>query len=84
VYVVRTKKRWVRFRGEGGGEFVRFIRKKVRIICSLRENWRINATRNDIRAIDTNFHEIGLRELTPDELVDSVWRYVWGKTTERL
>jgi len=22
--------------------------------------WRINATRNDIRAIDTNFHEIGL------------------------
>jgi len=25
--------------------------------------WRINATRNDIRAIDTNFHEIGLRFL---------------------
>jgi len=22
--------------------------------------WRINGTRNDIRAIDTNFHEIGL------------------------
>jgi len=34
--VVRTKKPWVRFRGEGGGEFVRFIRKKVHIICTLK------------------------------------------------
>jgi len=32
--MVRTKKPWVRFRGEGGGEFVRIIRKKVRIICT--------------------------------------------------
>jgi len=56
-------------RGEGGGEFVRIIRQKVHIICTLKKAYHthvktvfgVYATRNDIRAIDTNFLEIGHR-----------------------
>jgi len=58
--MVRTKKPWVRFRGRGvGSSCVLYAKKRVSYVRenrvpNTRKNcfWRINVTRNDIRAID--------------------------------
>jgi len=68
AYAIRTKKPWVGLGGRAvGSSCVGYYTPKSSYHMHTknaytRKNcfWRINAMSNDIRAIDTNFHKIGL------------------------